>query len=238
MIKLLKNKILLVEEGKRNKKVNNIIFYLNELIEIDENYTLKDFFKIVKKNKDIFNIIFYSDLGGNNLQLYIDDINKKVKKKKKEENEDNEKIDYLGIFWMAEHWKYKDKTTSVEIDPEFYGVGTRNGMKTNYSIDLCPLNTLKNCKIKLNKEFKLCSYIAEKKIIEPVLLVDSSRYFTVYDFLRIILYEVSWNGSPNNRDERLNDIIKEKRKIDKLIKKGDFSKFKKLKDFKKKLKED
>ena len=87
-------------------KVESFIPYLNEVIHIDSQITLEDFFNILEKDEDIVNIIFGSYMGHFPLRPYLDDIQRKCPDEGEEDME-YEDMEYIECSWVIEQFDYK-----------------------------------------------------------------------------------------------------------------------------------
>ena len=108
MIYLRKNGIFYennMREGHKDyvmEEVESIIPYLNEVISIDDDITLEDFFNIVEKDEEIINIIFGSHLGHFPVGAYIEEIKKDCPLESKED------MYYIELVWVAEQFDYRE----------------------------------------------------------------------------------------------------------------------------------
>jgi len=78
-------------EGYQDISVISLIPYLNEIVELADDFTLYDLFEIIKKEKDIYEMIFACQLGHFQLQPFIEEIEKDVP-----ENSEKD-VDYLAV---------------------------------------------------------------------------------------------------------------------------------------------
>lgn len=101
----------------------------------------------------------------------------------------------------------------------------------SYALEFTPLYELANCKIILDEELIICDerkeslkkrreYLDslseeeyEQETYYPTLL-QTRKHFTLYDILHGLFWELSYLGSPIDRDEKLNDLKETARKID------------------------
>ena len=212
MIKLFKNKIIYEntyspgQEEYVKKEIDNVIPYLTEVIEIDDDFTLEDFFKIIEKDIELYEVVFSSHLGHHSLKPFIDDIHKEV-----EVEDEDMKVEYLECTWNAEVADWGDGK-EFEIDTMFHGWGSwyddyfKKKETGGMAIGFSSLFELKNLQLKLNEDFILYDGKTFKTIRK------GKRKFTVYDVFGVILDEISFYGSPENKDEILKeteDIVSE-----------------------------
>ncbi len=204
MIKLFKNKIIYEndyspeQEEYVKKEIENVIPYLKEVIEIDDNFTLEDFFKIIEKDIELYELVFSSHLGHHSLKPFIDNIHKEVEIK-----EDDMEIEYLECIWGAEVASWEDGK-EFEIYVNFHGWGSYYAEHLNkretggIAIGFSSLFELKNLQLKLNEDFNLYDGKTFKTI--------RKRKFTVYDVFGSILDELSFYGTPENKDKIFKEV--------------------------------
>jgi hypothetical protein len=209
------------------KEVDRLHPYLNEVVKLSEDITFGDFFKIIEREKDVFDAVFSSHLGHCPLQLYLDEI-------KKPEVKDDE-IDYLEIHRYGEYWDWGDIDMFIGIS----GISGKSDI--TYGIGFTPLNELKHLPLRLNEDFEISEvkipprsvmYLARllKKVGIPVgkwdnpsphVYVKGKVEITVYELISAILNEISFYGDPEKRDDKMDELD---RMVDD-IKNGDLSNF-------------
>lgn len=213
MIKLTKDKIIYSNQFNPEsdkyveKEVPHLHFYLNEEVELSDDFTLGDLFKYIERNKGIFNVVFSSQLGHYPLQVYLDEINKPGPEK-------DDEIDFLEIQRCGEYWNEGD----IELFIDFRGINEKEDI--GYAVEFTPLNKLKHLPLRLNKDFsisemkippRIIMYLVGllKKISIPLgkwdtpfdrIFVKGKINFTVYELISSVLYEISFVGSPEERD--------------------------------------
>ncbi len=219
------------------KKIDSIVSFLNEIIKIDEDFTLEDFFKIVAAEEILMDVIFSSHLGHFSLKPFIEDIQKDCLPESKED------LDYIECSWVAEQFDYKlfyeehkddedgiinqfggpvpepesskndKKEISIYINIGGVGKNDENSddIRTGYAIEYIPLYRLKYLPIRLNTEFKLKN---ENCLLCDNVLAEGEKDFTVFEVFGEILSELSFAGLPKDRDDMWQDIIDTKNKYD------------------------
>ena len=232
MIKLFKDKIVYENEYKIGteayikKEIDDLILFLNEPIELSEDFTLEDFFKIIEKDIDSYERVFYSFTKGISIKSLIADIHKLTDFKEK--TKDNLDIDFLECIWGAELDYWKDGK-EFEIWADFGGWGdwddTENDIrgKGGIAVEFTPLSELKDLVIKLNEEFNLC----DGKTFETI--VKGKRIFTIYNVFGVILFELTFAGEPEERDKVWKDTLEIVDEAKERIKKEGINTFPELK---------
>ena len=82
------------------KEVGSIIPYLNESLQIEENFTLRDFFSVIEDESEKIEFIFSSYLGNYSLPPYLREIKQDCMPEHREE------MDYIECSWVAEQFDY------------------------------------------------------------------------------------------------------------------------------------
>jgi hypothetical protein len=221
MIILKKNSIIRAndfephEKGYKQRRVSSVIPYLSEEIQLEKGFTLSDLFKIIEKEKEVFEVIFSSQMGHFPIQPFIDEIKKRVKKAHQEE------IEFLECYWVAEQFDYAegprqidDGENEITISVGFHGNGVwsdppesfekdANGeVRGGIAIEFTALNELKHFPIELDRRF----VIGPKNYEQGENLVEGVRDFTVYEVFGAILSELTFCGLPEDRDSQWEEI--------------------------------
>jgi hypothetical protein len=223
MIKLTKNKAIYTNSYNPDcdefveKEVDKLSPYFNEVVELDNNFTLADLFDYIEREKDLFNVVFSSHLGHFPLQAFIDEIRKPVP-----EGGERSEIDYIELKRYGEHFGEE-----VEIWVDVCGVNKKTD--DGYGIEFSPLNKIKHISLLLNKTFEVSELKIPSKLIRLFITLgkkfgislrrwkDSFTYvyvsgttcFTVYELISEVLNEISFAGVPEKRDETWNGVKKD-----------------------------
>jgi hypothetical protein len=168
---------------------DEVIQYLSENVELGESVTFERIFNIIYDNVGDLNKIFYSCLGGFSIAPFMNEL--------EEIPTNSPEVDKLEIHWFGD--KQED---NVSIVSGLHGVGVDDGKVCYYGVEFTSLNNLKYLKLKLNTELSLINYDDPDNYKFDI----GNRHFTLYDLFYGILYEISWNGDPSNRDLRLEEL--------------------------------
>jgi hypothetical protein len=80
--------------------------------------------------------------------------------------------------------------------------------KQRYAIDLCPINDYIDAKIEIDDQFTVdtldCRMKSKHKFEKPTLMGNYDM--TVLEFIKAIIYEITFHGSPNNVEKRRKDL--------------------------------
>ena len=163
----------------------DILSHLTDTIQLGESFKFERVFDIISANIELFEIVFYSSLGGYPLLPYLKEI----------ENSQDEKseIDILEIHWSGD--KFEDE---LSIFPDFHGI--KNGEDISYALDFTSLNNIKHLVVKLNPNVSIIDM--EKKKLKFL----GNQSFSVFDFFHAILNEISFHGLPSERNERSKEL--------------------------------
>lgn len=183
--------------------------YLNDTCVLDDDVTLRDVLLLLQKD-----ITFYSIM----LRNWVDELVDEGLNKTPEERGD---IDYLELYWHLEKTTYKDKTSfSGHQFPGFHGWGDwddaslASGIKGGIAVEMTPVNELVDLPLRLQHDVAInhtnldakWSSIEELQAQqdEPVKIDECS--YTLYHILYGIVWELSFCGSPKDRDEKLSEL--------------------------------
>lgn len=227
-VRISKDNILLWDKENQEWEIiydNSLVPFLSNTIEIDPDVTLEDFFRLLEKNEDEYDLIFSSHLGGIPLRYYIEDINRDCPM------DDREDLIYLELFWEAGYFDYKkfekdnnsenflcleDKNEEdclpenpeINISVGFHGWGEWgysneqiNNFHGGIAIEFMPLRKIKHNLLKLNKTFKFINETDNYSV-----MAEGENQFSVYDVIGAILYEISFAGYPEERDKKWKEI--------------------------------
>ncbi len=203
MILLKKNgKIFYSREYERKKiSVPSFLPFMNEPLEIEEGATFKTFFNHIMREKEKYSEFFASHLGHYDLKVFDEEWQKPYVKEK------DDGMEFLEIYW---HVDYDREDNIINEQPALHGRGyaAKDGV-TAYAIDFTPLNKLKKYPLKLNTEYIIEEYMRRKPRSRKIFAGKKS--FTVYDVIDAVLYEITFYGGPQQRNEQLEEL---KRRVD------------------------
>lgn len=223
MITLTKNKILYTNgynpecDEYVKKEVPYLHPYLEDSVELSDDFTLGDLFRILENELAFMEAIFGSALGHFPLQSYIDDMKKFVE-------DEGDKLEYLRIQRFAERWEHSGE---IDIVIDFSGISFVEDV--NYAIEFSPLYTLRDLPIRLSNEFTISEMKCPSKIVgffirlrnrihKPqvgwineftYVYVKGTTCFSVYELISTVLGELSFVGTPEMRDEKIVDIVED-----------------------------
>ena len=179
-----------------NKPIKSIFRHLNDIATIDKGVTFGDILKHLSKEKEDVNKFFSSNMGNFDFNLFLKELGNKPKEKT------NIKTLVLKRHFDTPLRKNHEMYSFVNI----YGVTGKDITKRSntYAIDMLELSALKDIPIALNYNIE----IYDNGIKSPKVLLKAKTQFTLYEIISCILYEISFYGSPKDRDLFKDDLIK------------------------------
>jgi len=215
MILLTKNKI----ERHYNEKVETVpslIPYLDEYVELSDDFNLEDLFIHLSYDIPVLEEIFAGPLGRHELGPFY----KAISKSPSKEGE----IDYLKLYWiirLQDHSKNRkgNKYINIHYALDGYGiVDDETGEKGSVSLSFIPLSDIKSCPIKIVTETKVALIKHTRKDPGYSEVFEGELRFTVYEFLSGIFDEITYHGYPDEacvKLAKLDQIIAEVREKEK-----------------------
>lgn len=219
LLRIEKDKIL--EENKIIPD-SDLPKFLGSHIELAEDVTFGRIFELCIQHKDIFNLVFYSNTRGFNIDHYIDDFNSKNTEKETE-------IDYLEVCGYHEHMIFDKDDVEDTIFYSLHGININTDM--SYSISLSSLSSFKNIPIKFNDELKITidNGLSFKDIKKRGLSIEDKYQtvhiahlkITLFDFIAAILNDITFHGAPDNKKDFMDKLNKESDEINEKLKRGE-----------------
>lgn len=220
MITLTKDKIIYSNdynpecEDYIRKEVPYLYPYLEDAVELSDDFTLGDLFCILENEIEPMEVIFGSALGHFPLQLYTNDMYKFAE-------DEGDKLDYLQIQRFGERWEHSG---GIDLSIDFHGVSSVEDI--NYALEFSPLYTLKDLPLRLNIEFIINEMKCPSKIMRFFIKLRNRIYkpsfgwlhqfsytyvkgttcFSVYELISTVLSEISFVGTPEMRDKKIAEI--------------------------------
>lgn len=202
-------------ENHRNErnviKEDLLSLYLREPIKLAEGVTFKRIFDILIKNEMTFNLIFSSSIGRLNLSDYTSEY------LKDDNDDDPNSITYLEVYNATELFTFENET-DYDHYCSFHGIRlnytdkyTKEAFDCPISLIGVPLNNLKKYEIKVNNDLLIQEFNETTKKYDDI--VKAKKLINVFEFYDAILYEISWFGTPNDRNEQMNNLLKTVDKI-------------------------
>jgi hypothetical protein len=168
--------------------ITDYLPYLNETIEIEEGVTFYNFFLPIISETEVWSKVFASHLGHFHLKQWIEDFKKDV------ESSDEYTITRLRISWGTDVF---DDT--FDIFSTFDGIAIdANGKEIFIGVEFTSLGELKKYPLVLDRTVDIGDYVEDGKYKS---YYKSKRMFRVYDVIAAILFEISFHGTPVDREQ-------------------------------------
>jgi hypothetical protein len=217
----------IVTTDGREFELDSLVRHLQRPITIEEGITFRDLWSYIENESEIIGKIFNSAMGEHPIVDFIEESNKPYTRE--DEDPDNS-IHGLELYWMCDYdVNYDDESRrEISIFPSFHGYGRtvdkwHNDGKpfdTGYAMEYSPINVLMDYNIRINEKVKLDNFSTRKGNSRIRTLISGDKGWTVYDVLFAILYEITWSGSPKDREEKLIEMDCHLKKVKKQIEEG------------------
>lgn len=218
------------------KQVESIIPHLGEEIEIEDGFTLRDFFEVIEEDAEILEVVFSFHLGGNPLAPYLTEVQQDCMPDNRED------MECIKCSWVAEQFDYTifyeehkddesacaflpgglhepdgDEVNEISIYPDIHGWGKFDDDKSGHVIpkDEQPSHTSYGIEFTpLHKMAHLpikldtdFEMCGKNDVGCDNPIVKGKRNFTVFEFFGDMLSEISFCGLPEERNEKWQDIV-------------------------------
>lgn len=114
---------------------------------------------------------------------------------------DDDKVEWLELRRFMEAEQYEPAKCELEDHIQFHGIGEGGP----YALDFSPIYTMTELEVRLNEEIDL--YDQRQHTPTPPILLHTTQGFTLLDILHGIFWDLSFHGSPENRDARKQEIV-------------------------------
>jgi hypothetical protein len=209
--KLIDTRWIYDEEKQKGEYVefdvtDNAIRYLFDTCCLEETLTLKDLFLLLNTNLDQFDLIF-----GNWLKEIVTEGLTKEAEPYGDYSADN--IEWLDLRWYIS----RDKDSFCGYDrPNFGGVGYKlkketkpfykKGSRINWGVSFSSANELINIPLRLNTDFTITNEDSDQGKFMEEIAVFKNATFTLANIIYGVIWELTWNGGPEDRENRRQDL--------------------------------
>jgi len=174
--------------------------HLLDYVEIEENTTLGNIFKLVEENEDLKDFIAqYSWCNA------IDQFHSAAKEKPKKKS----CCEYLQVKKYGEKWNY-----GTTISDSFGGIGiatkelakdyhAKEGEELRFSVSCTPMSEIAHLPVVIEENL---SFTEWSKNVKPKLQLNLTSKFTLLEFLDAIYWDISFYGGPEDSAEILEDL--------------------------------
>jgi hypothetical protein len=183
------------DEGKRYP-LESILPYMGAEV-LCEGMTMGTLFSLIEQDKAFFALLFHIDIGGWELDPFFDE----MKQPLTEEEQNNISIyKAVRIHWYV----FYDKTNKPElyIEPTIHvDAIEKDGSTEHYASDFMRVSHMRELPIVLDEEVRINDDMGTYENI-----IVSNRKFSLYEIIKAILTEITFNGSPGRRESIANKI--------------------------------
>lgn len=188
------------EDGQKmtleiDHEVNGITKYMDHIVYIEDDVTIKDIFMHMGKDINTIDIVFDASLGGHN---FIDFLEEAMLEPVPDE---------LLKFAVFEH------TCTMESDEllheiRFVVIGNHPEEEklVPYSVELSAINAFAGLVVKIDTLFSINKYETINDEIVELNLFEAHKPMTLYEILSALLFEVSYYGNPDMRQEAFEEM--------------------------------
>lgn len=183
------------------EKIESIFPYLKTEVHGIEDMTLEDLFDILNEYEDEVDACFLSFTRGHLLKPFYEEI----------KSDNKEKNDYteLNFHWNVDNYEYEND--ELEIEKELFENITitlrKVGDTDNYAVSFINLSEIKSVVITLNLD-----YIIRDKNYNSIL--ETRKFPSLFELIGNFLYEITFDGYPEQREERSKELMKRYEEID------------------------
>lgn len=204
MIRITKNSIVYHPIGEREPHFvddSDLPLYLSDVVKIGKNVTFERIFDLIVLHKDLFNGIFnFGCLHGYEVDMYLEEYNKDI--------EPNGDITYMECYWGCDYWNFNEDDKEVSMYPAFHG--KKENYTDKYQTEPCDMNIgvsghigeYKKLPFKINEN----AYFGEVKDGKYQAIMEGNCEMTLFDMIRGILHEISFYGTPQQYDEKMDEL--------------------------------
>lgn len=207
-------------------------FFLMEPVRLEGNIVLRDVFNLLREN-ELLQTLFTRDWAADYVKAAFAQEGVAYTGAY-----DPDGIEYLELYQLWE----KDSATEEIVGSHrlsFHGVGFElqddvkdgdwvthtKGTRINWGIEFSPIHQLINLPLRFNPEVIVCESNHDSKSWGARVATWQIKEPTLGQFLHGILWELSFNGSPEDSQEAAEALRATKTEVDEAIATGDLSKF-------------
>lgn len=174
---------------------NQLTHSLHKRCSIDEGVVLEDILLLLDF-ADEYLALSPVLTGAGNLEAYVLEGLKYT--------DERSEIEQINIGWKChiQESLYYEGQSVVEEGVEAYGKANSE----TYALEFTPVNKIAHCKVELDRRFTIKE--------NDTFVVSSYKDFTLYDILRGLFWELSFHGSPKQRDGQMEELYRRIDEID------------------------
>jgi len=210
------------------EKIDDLAVHLGSSIKFEGKITFERIFDLILENTDLYNLVFHAHMGGYAIEAFIKDYNKTSTNKTEDD------IEFLEIYASGDSTANYDGTKDLSFNTDFHGWGKWDTeTKVNngpISIAFSSLSDYRKLELRLKENATFV--VTPEKIakLEDYLEYEGTFNYTWYDIVSSILYEISWHGAPDHRDEEINNLKDTVAEANEALDSGNMNYFKTMDD--------
>lgn len=208
ILKIYKDRLIEIGDKTRKSKgaprrriaPEDFFHYLGSEIEIDEKVTFSTIMELLQVNEKLVDVVFKKTMGSFPFRLFYNDFKQSPSK----DSDLDRKSDYIEISYHPDMWLY-EKNDKIELSHIWDIHIMKKDEDIAYSLSFVKLADMKHLRITIspNVDFIINDTTLKKqtqKSIDPKFSAKMSG-INLFNFLWAILYEITWHGAPEQRDE-------------------------------------
>jgi hypothetical protein len=192
------------EEGEYVTKdiTDRALTKLFEPCELAEDVTLRDVFLLIKRDLKMYTVII-----NNWVEEFVEEA---FTKPDGDFYSDDDDVEYLELYWFLEDYNDdpEDKYLVGNIRPDFYGIGTCADWGDEpcpFSLMFTPVNEIIDLPLRLAPSLVIYEWLGDKKG------EYKNPQFSLGQILEAIIWELSFCGPPQTRDDTSKEVLGEMR---------------------------
>lgn len=196
------------------KEIKHPYHELRNACSIEKGVTLKDIINIVGKDKKLSELV--GEYSWCNVAAFVKEVNKPSSKKS-----DLSAIE-LGKYAELHKAHGSEKYGDLDIHIHVSGIDDKDP-ETGWAIEFTPVNEMADVEVRLNPELPFHDW--RQEVTTNLETMRGTACFTLLEVLTEIFYEISFCGSPKERDEASLNLKQTVDEVKEAIESGDDSKF-------------
>ena len=180
------------------EKVDTIKYYLDCPLIVESGVKFETLFNHIIMEYKLMDIIFSETMGSYNLESFIEEWGKPPKP-----NKMGFEIEYIRFRKVLEYIEVDDNKGFVDIRIELDGAGKNNGM--DYSLEFMSLTEMKKYPVVIENILHVKENLLKKDGEESYIGGDCVT--TLFEIIGTILYEITFYGPPDERDNAKQKLI-------------------------------
>ena len=210
MIILSKNNIVYNNDYDKSsdkyleKNIDSLVPYLGDVVCINGPFTLENLFKILIKDRDLYEKMFAWEMGKYNMQTYIDSL---VRESQEKSDLD---IEYIEFKWFCEITPLEGYDDDLEIGCCVHGIQKNDDIPQ--SVGCHDLYDLKDYNLVINENVEITdwrdyNFNRDPKYKKNTIFKGNKR-FTIYEILSTLFEELLFYGIPVRKETIIGENIK------------------------------